>query len=377
MLISEVGTIFIGGINPMKELDKLELKRFAEEESENVESSAEVEEQEQPSTTESEDLPPIPEELSDLGEEYARGAMKEWQEQQQQAQEEQEQPLPPPPVQQPQPPQVDEVTQLRGTVQQLQAQLAQIQQAAAMAMQQQQQRQQPSPPPPPRQPQLTQENIKLLEQAIDIKAMELTGLTKDDVASFEFADDGDEKLIRWKYGKEAARVDILNQLHQVQLQKQAERQELFKRQQENIANFNTFVKTEMQEPDHQQIANYAMTDYFATLSPQNRIIVRSAYDRIEKNIAEPADILLTQMYYTQAKQAFRSGQGKQPAQGKPKVQQKPPQMPRIDQASGTTNPVGDTISMKDLEKLIESGEFNKIPKKYQDYYRNTNAMFKV
>ena len=295
MLISEVGTIFIGGINPMKELDKLELKRFAEEESENVESSAEVEEQEQPSTTESEDLPPIPEELSDLGEEYARGAMKEWQEQQQQAQEEQEQPLPPPPVQQPQPPQVDEVTQLRGTVQQLQAQLAQIQQAAAMAMQQQQQRQQPQPPPPPRQPQLTQENIKLLEQAIDIKAMELTGLTKDDVASFEFADDGDEKLIRWKYGKEAARVDILNQLHQVQLQKQAERQELFKRQQENIANFNTFVKTEMQEPDHQQIANYAMTDYFATLSPQNRIIVRSAYDRIEKNIAEPADILETSL----------------------------------------------------------------------------------
>ena len=52
-------------------------------------------------------------------------------------------------------------------------------------------------------------------------------------------------------------------------------------------------------------------------------------------------------------------------------------MPRIDRVSGTTNPVGDTISMKDLEKLIENGEFNKIPKKYQDYYKNTNAMFKV
>ena len=33
--------------------------------------------------------------------------------------------------------------------------------------------------------------------------------------------------------------------------------------------------------------------------------------------------------------------------------------------------------MNDLEKLIEAGDFKHIPKKYQDYYKNSTAIFNV
>ena len=49
---------------------------------------------------------------------------------------------------------------------------------------------------------------------------------------------------------------------------------------------------EMKEKDHQQIAHHAMNDYFASLNPQERITIRTAYDRIEKQIASPVDTLL-------------------------------------------------------------------------------------
>ena len=44
--------------------------------------------------------------------------------------------------------------------------------------------------------------------------------------------------------------------------------------------------------------------------------------------------------------------------------------------NGTTNPTADSMFIADLERLIETGDFKHIPKKYQDYYRNSTAIFK-
>ena len=147
-----------------------------------------------------------------------------------------------------------------------------------------------------------------------------------------------------------------------------------------MQDYNEFAQREMAEPDYQQVFNYAANDYFKQQTPMNQQIINDAFIRIQKGVASPADTYIMSNYYTQAKASYHGGgnqnqQTNKPA-AKPKVRQ-PPNLPKVDRMSGTTNPTGDSMSMNDLEKLIEAGDFKHIPKKYQDYYKNSTAIFNV
>ena len=267
------------------------------------------------------------------------------------------------------------MTQLRQERDQLRAQLQQFQNVPVQQAQSQPQPQIPQVKAPPIE--WTKQNIEKFNQVVDALALKMSGLTKDDIAGLEFRDDGDELQERWKYSREQAKNDILNNIRQAQERYVAEQTAFLQRHQASMQAYNEFAQREMAEQDYQQVFNYAANDYFKQQTPMNQQIINDAFIRIQKGVASPADTYIMSNYYTQAKASYRGG-GKQTNKtaAKPKVRQ-PPNLPKVDGMSGTTNPTGDSISINELEKLIEAGDFKHIPKKYQDYYRNSTAIFNV
>ena len=327
---------------------EFDIQLFAEEEVAVAENSEEVVEQQADSQTE--DKPPIPEELEGLEEEYARAAMQEWEEiksqsqpktQEEETQEEQ------PPTQQ-----TDEITQLRSQVANLTAQLQQMQQP------------QPQSQSQPQKPPLTKEHLEKFKEAVDAVAMQMTGFSKEDIAGFEFRDDGEAMQESWNYARQIAQSKIINDIQQAQAQYIRNQQHFYQQHLQSVQSYNDFVAKEMQEKDHQQIANYAMNEYFANLNPVDQLTIRSAYDRVERQTASPADTLLVKNYYWQAKQAYRNNAQKQQTKAKTKPNV-PPNLPKVDLIQGTTGNTNGIPSTAELEKMLETKAWDEIDPKYQ------------
>ena len=202
----------------------------------------------------------------------------------------------------------------------------------------------------------------------------MTGFSKEDIAGFEFDDDGEKKLERWNYARQLAQNKVINDIQQAKEQYIRNQQRIYQQHLQSIQSYNDFVAKEMQEKDHQQIANYAMNEYFASLNPVDQLTIRSAYDRVEKQTASPADTLLVKNYYWQAKQAYRNNAQKQQTKTKTKPNV-PPNLPKVDQLSGTSSSGENSISNEELARLIEVGDLDKIPKKMRDYLNNTTDIF--
>ena len=332
---------------------------------------AEYEDRENIETTEQEEKPSIPEELSFLDEDIARDAMKEWEELKAEEKVEEK----PQEVEQPQPPQTsNETAELRNEVDNLRAQLLQMQQAVMQASQS------PQKPPQPESPkaELTPEDIRMLKKSIDEEALKISGLTKDDIDSFDFADDDDERVERWKYAKELAKNRVLSVVQQAQMYKKQNRRQLEQLSEMNKRDYNEFVTRVTKDKEHPQVMAYAMGEYFNGLPPLQQFIVRSAYYNIEHQIADAKDAWIVKNYYEQVKSAYRN-RGKKQSERTSQVKgsvQTPPNLPKSDLLSGTSTPADNAISNEELARLIENGELDKIPKAYQDYLNNSDVIFK-
>ena len=367
---------------------EFEIQRFAEDaadvEEQTAAQSEESAEQSEVSQDGAEQQEQIPEELAFLDEPYRSEALKELKEYQQSQTQPQEQEQKPqstenqlPPAQaQPQPQQVDEMTALRNEVAQLKAQVQRYQQFQPPQVQQPQ-------PQPQRQPQpeFSKQDMDLIKQSIHNRALQISGFTQTDLDSFEWADDDDERRERWKFAEEAATRDVWNTVYRVKDDYERQRARVQQELETSRQSFNAFVTNEQKEPDFQQVVNHSMNDFFKKLDPQAKNVVSAAYWKIEHDsktprreewLATPQDAWIVRNYYQNAKADFRSSQQKAAPKAKAKTTP-PPNLPKIDQAQGTTGTTDAEISMAELERLINAGDDSKIPKKYLDYMNKANV----
>ena len=262
---------------------KFDIQRFAEEEEVTA-----LTEEEQTTETVEEEQESIPEELAGLDESYARDAMKEWKELQAQSQPQEESEPPIETPTQPQPQLTDETTTLRNEITQLKAQLAQMAQSQVQA---QPPRQPPTPQPQPpqqQQPELTPEMVKRLNAAIEAEAYRMSGLTKDDIASFEFADSDDERITQWNIAKAAAQNRVIGAVQQAQAQYRAQQQRIMQQQQESQRQYDEFARREMSETNFQAVFAYATNDYYNQLPQMDQMVIGDAYYRVQNGISSPA-----------------------------------------------------------------------------------------
>lgn len=330
--------------------------------------------------TESADAPqqqaeeePLPEELNGLPEDIARDAFNMWKAQQQAEEPKAEQQA----QAEAQPAQTEEsVPYVRfkekvDEANQLKAQLAEYQRRAQQQAVQSPPQQQP-PPRQPAQPQMriTPEIAQKMNEAIEERAMRLSGLTEKEVEELAFVDDDDIKLAQWKQSKALARDQIYTELKQAQFQRIQQRQEAqqyLATQQAALQAYYDFTQKEIATVQNfQDIQKFATNEYFEQLPPNLQKLVATSYLHAEQQIATPSELFVVQNYYQQAKAAFnaRANGAKTPPQTPAQRSQQAANLPRADQLKGVSSKSDGQLSVTDIEKLL-AGDFTEIDPKIQ------------
>lgn len=262
--------------------------------------------------------------------------------------------------------QVDKVHQLEEQLKAYQQKLNSQQQSVPQQVQQPQQIQQQPPAQP--QAQFTPEVIDKLKQAATQEAMRMTGMSKDDLDSMEYMDDTDPRKQGWQTAYNLAMTNVYTGIRQAQQQRIVETQKFLSVHNKCVQDFNNFYREKAAEPDYNDIVSYANNDYFNSLSESEQPVVAAAYQRIERNLASPQDIMLIKRYYTDAQTAYRSQHpvttAKKNSNPMDKVKQAK-SFPRSQSVSGSAD-VGGNITAEQLEKMLDTMPFDKIPEQYQN-----------
>ena len=246
---------------------------------------------------------------------------------------------------------VDEVNSLK-------AQLAEYQRR-------QQAPQQQLPQPPQQQQfqtpqfQITPEISKRINEAITAEAMALTGMSKDDVASLEYADDDDPRIAQWAQGKSIAQARVYNAIQQAQIAQQQQARQFLETHTAAINAYNAYAATAMAEPDFQSIQQFATNEFFEKLTPFEKQTIANSYLHVERQIASPAEVMNVMRFFEQAKTAFRSRNTK-PSRNQ--RQQQAPNLPRVDQLNGTATASDGQLSVSDVTRMLQ-GDMTKLDEK--------------
>ena len=140
-----------------------------------------------------------------------------------------------------------------------------------------------------------------------------------------------------------------------------------KRYTEAVMDYNTFAQKEAAEHDFKEVQNYAINEFFEkNITKAEQPIIAAAYQRIERNVASPQDIMLIKRYFTDAKNAYRSQQGNKPGgnTGRSNRLKQGKAFPRSSDIDGAGTDTG-SVTNDTLAKMLEEKPFSEIPPEYQ------------
>lgn len=237
--------------------------------------------------------------------------------------------------------------------------------------------QQPAATQPPVQqvpsmPKLDDNTMKQIDVAVRQQAMQMTGMTQEDLESMEYADDSEAKSSRWKAAMDIAKNNVYSAIRAEVAHRQQATAEFVQRHQAAVDGFNSYYRQEAEAPDFQDVQKYAMTERFNSLPEVDRQILSDAYVRVERNTASPQDIFVVQNYFSASKQDYRAQHplpdkpaGAALAQKETKLKQAE-KHPRSEQVDGTATTDGVAATPANLQHMLDTMKWDDIPKKYQD-----------
>lgn len=214
---------------------------------------------------------------------------------------------------------------------------------------------------------LTPENVNIINQEIQKEALQLSGLTAEDLDSMEYMEDNDPKKQRWQYAQEFAKSNVMAKIRQAQQMELQRRQALLAAHNASVADFNRYATAAQQEPDFEEVKNFAVNEYFTALpSEQDKQAIAGAYARIERQTASPAEIALIKNYFAQAQAAYRRQHPVTTTNKKSQANkfEQANSFPKSQQVNGSSD-AGGGISVASLEKMLRETPFDQIDPKYQ------------
>lgn len=262
----------------------------------------------------------------------------------------------------------EEIIALKARIEELQKQSSQSQKQTQSAPiqrppQVQQSSQQIQAPPL----QVTPEFMAAFKTATDNLAMQMTKMTPEQVKELEFATEEDDDLKRWNTARQFAALQI-----QADIQKTRQAQIMQQQQMQNMqmaiaSDFQNFTSREMQEPDFKSVQEFATGSLFNALPKNSQQVLATSYNRILNNVATPAEMMLIQNYFAQAKAIYRS-QKNQPKNNQ-SAKNMVGKLPKVDSLNGANTQNYNSLTVKDLEKIIdETTDFDKLDPKIKKMF---------
>jgi hypothetical protein len=258
----------------------------------------------------------------------------------------------------------EEVHKWRDEAKALKEQLQQLQNQPAA---QQQPAQQPEQPAQPAQQQggvqVTDELAKNIHLAATQAAMQMAGMTKEEVESLEYMEETDPRKTRYQVAFGMAQANIINGLRQQQLEQQQRAQHFLKIHEASVNSFNAFAAEQQKDPDFMAIKDYATNEFYESLPASKQEIIRLANARVENKTASPAEIQLIQDYFLQAKRSYQGKQINKKVNTEAKAKQAQ-SLPRYGKVAGAAADTG--VNEATLAKMLQENKFSDIPKEYQN-----------
>lgn len=213
---------------------------------------------------------------------------------------------------------------------------------------------------------ITPEVSKLINEAITEQAMQMTGLTQEEVDSIEYMDDDDHRKQAYLQAQKMAEASVYQTIHRAQAEKAARAQKIIENHNAVINDYNRFYEEQVKEPDFNDIVNYATGEYYGKVVPESeRMAISDAYSRVERNVASPQDVLLVKHFFTDAKAHYRRKAGSPRKGGNPSTKLTQSKAhPRSEQLSGSAA-AGGIPSVGELERMVNEVPWENIPAEYK------------
>ena len=208
----------------------------------------------------------------------------------------------------------------------------------------------------------TAEVSQAIEKRVNEVAMEMCGLTQEDVDAMEFADDGDSSRAMFENAKILARQSIISDIRKQANDNLRQQQAYRQAQMDGMSLYRDFTSKEQAEPEYPQILAFATNEYLNTLTPFEQSILGTSYQRMEQGIGTPQDASVVLGYYRQAKQQYLANKSiGNPTAQQPVVQaQKKKVSPsKFDQIGGTVS--AEAVTASTLENMLNTMPWEKIP----------------
>ncbi len=223
------------------------------------------------------------------------------------------------------------------------------------------------PAQPQFQPSSIDENFtKQIDDAIKQTAMQMSGLSNEDVEGLDYLDDDDPKISRWNHAKRLSETLVYNEIanRQILQQQQMQLEEMLRNQ--TISDYRNYVAQQQAADNFSAVQKFAENEFFNAQPELDRQVITASYARISNNIASPADLMVIRDFFSRAKIAYENGQNQQPQrtqQTKPK-KPAPNNFPRTNQINGMTGS-GGGVSQAALADMLQNKKWNQIPPNYQ------------
>lgn len=207
-----------------------------------------------------------------------------------------------------------------------------------------------------------------IQQAIDSEAMQLSGVTAEEIAGIKYLDDDDKRKQTWETARRMAQNNVMQKIAFARQQQMEQGRRMIAEHNQAVLDYNSFAQKEFKDPEYKNIMQYATNEYFEKETGQTEQgVIAAAYSRIERNTASPQDIALIKRYYTDAKNSYMARYGKSNNNKKnvlDKVKQSKafPRSATIDGAGTDTG----GVTIETLSKMLEDKPFDEIPKEYQE-----------
>lgn len=210
---------------------------------------------------------------------------------------------------------------------------------------------------------LTPDVMRQIDELKKQEALRMSGLTQEDLEGMEYMEENDPRRAQYQFALKMADSTIMNRIQQAQMEQARQAEAVLQAHNASVQDYNDFAQREMQAPDFQNVMKFAAEDFFFKQSPANQQVLSDAYQRVERNVASPAEILLIKSYFTEAKNAYR-GQTKATNNNPMKKVKQAGTFPRSQQVQGASD--NDTgVSVATLEKMLREKTWDEIDPKYQ------------
>lgn len=217
-------------------------------------------------------------------------------------------------------------------------------------------------PTQPRQPQLNAETMKQIDDVITKFAMEISGLSKEDVDGIDYLDDDDPRISLWNHAKELSKQKVYYDFIANQVAQQQELQRLQMLQNQSINEYNNYVAQKQAADNFEAVRQYATGEFFNAQSQVDKEIITESFSRLSRNAAYPADMMIIRDFFTRAENSYLNKNAQTAPQQKNTAPK--PNFPRTNQMNGTVGN-GGGVTQAELAEMLKTRKFSDIPPEYQ------------